>query len=40
MAENEELDLGKAFEREGAKRRFRKLVGVDEIGPNKGSGRY
>lgn len=31
MAENEELNLGKAFEREGAKRRFRKLVGVNEI---------
>lgn len=31
MSENENLDLGKAFAREGAKRRFRKLVGIDDI---------
>jgi hypothetical protein len=31
MSENKNLDLGKAFAREGAKRRFRKLVGVNDI---------
>jgi hypothetical protein len=31
MSENEDLDLEKAFAREGAKRRFRKLVGVTDI---------
>ena len=31
MSENEDLDLEKAFARDGAKRRFRKLVGVNEI---------
>ena len=31
MSENKNLDLGKVFAREGAKRRFRKLVGVDDI---------
>ena len=31
MSENKNLDLGKVFAREGAKRRFRKLVGVNEV---------
>lgn len=31
MSENKDLDLGKAFAREGAQRRFRKLVGVGDI---------